>query len=72
MKLKIREVANCGTYGGFQTHQKLDQEPCGPCREARNTYIREYRRRNGHTKSTLVALDTQCPNCGHHITETAA
>jgi ribosomal protein L32 len=72
MKLMHREVANCGTYGGYQTHKKLGQEPCLPCNEARNTYIREYRRRKGHTTSTLMPVDAQCPNCGHHITAGAA
>jgi hypothetical protein len=72
MKLKFREVSNCGTYGGFQTHLRLGQDPCEPCREARNAYIREYRRDKGLTKSTLVALDAECPNCGHKITEAPA
>jgi len=68
MKIITREVANCGTYGGFQTHKKLGEEPCEPCREARTTYVREYRRRKGHTKSTLVPLSAECPNCGHGLT----
>jgi len=67
MKIKIREVSNCGTYGGFQTHQILGEDPCDPCREARNAYMRKYRRRKGQMKSTLMELDTQCPNCGHYI-----
>ena len=74
MKLQIRtgEVANCGTYGGYQTHERLGQEACQPCQEARNAYMRNYRRRKGLTKSTLMPVETACPNCGHHLTEASA
>ena len=68
MKIVTRSVTNCGTYAGFQTHKRIGEEPCIPCAEARNAYIREYRRRKGHTTSTLVALTAECPNCGHGIT----
>lgn len=72
MKFLYREVANCGTYGGYQTHRRIGEDPCDPCTKARNEYMRDYRRRNGHTTRTLMPVDMECPNCGHHLTEAAA
>lgn len=72
MRTVIREVSNCGTYGGYNTHIQIGQKPCDSCREARNAYIRDYRRRKGLTKSTLVPVEMSCPNCGHHLAEGAA
>lgn len=37
----------CGSYGGYQRHGRLNEEPCQPCREANAKYIREYRRQSG-------------------------
>jgi len=72
MRTVIKEVANCGTYGGYQTHIRLGIKPCGPCKTANSGYMRERRRMRGETKSTLVPLSAECPNCGHHINEEAA
>lgn len=72
MQLKHRQVANCGTYGGYQTHTRLGQDPCTPCRQAHNTYMREYRRNKGLTKTTLMPINLECPNCGHHLTQATA
>lgn len=35
-----------GSYRGSRAHQRDGEEPCDPCREARNTYIREHRAGN--------------------------
>jgi hypothetical protein len=43
----------CGEYRGFQAHHKAGEDACGDCVEARNTYMRNYRRRTGLTKGTL-------------------
>lgn len=32
-----------GTYGGYQAHRILDEEPCDDCREASAAYHRKYR-----------------------------
>ena len=38
-----REV--CSTYAGYKKHRKHNEEICGPCRVAMNTYRREYYKR---------------------------
>lgn len=60
-------TGRCGTYGGYQRHKRDGEDACEPCREANNTYARDYRRRTGQTSSTLMPLDAVCPNCGHPI-----
>ena len=39
-------VPVCGTYGGFQRHERKGEDPCDSCRDARNAYMRDYRYRN--------------------------
>jgi DNA-directed RNA polymerase subunit RPC12/RpoP len=58
-----------GTDRGFQRHLRAREPACDPCKDAHSAYMRDYRRRKGLTTSTLVALDIQCPSCGHHILE---
>jgi hypothetical protein len=65
----VDDVAPCGTYAGLQRHIRTGEEPCTPCKLARNSYMRDWRRRTGQTTSALVDVDIQCPNCGHHILE---
>lgn len=65
----VKPPAPCGTDAGWRRHRREGTDPCQPCRDAHSAYMRAYRRRTGLTTSTLVALDTQCPNCGHHIME---
>jgi len=62
----------CGTYAGYSAHRRKNEKPCTDCSKAHTKYTREYRRSQGITKSTLVPLETECPNCGHHINEEAA
>lgn len=38
---KRRAVAECGTTGGYDRHQRLREVPCEPCREAKAAYNRE-------------------------------
>lgn len=45
-------MINHGTRGGYYAHRRLgkgdpEREPCDPCREAINEYVREYRAKNG-------------------------
>jgi hypothetical protein len=35
----------CGTYAGYQTHQRRGEPTCAECRAANAAYIRRYRRR---------------------------
>jgi hypothetical protein len=42
-----RDDARHGTYAGALAHQKEGVALCKPCREARATYQREFRQRNG-------------------------
>lgn len=39
-------VREHGTYGGAQQHAKRGEQLCASCREARNAYMRRYRRHN--------------------------
>ena len=42
----MTELQPCGTYGAYQRHLRLNEEPCDPCRKASNAYQRDLRRRN--------------------------
>lgn len=33
-----------GTYAGYQTHKRHNNEPCDDCRAANAAYVRRYRR----------------------------
>lgn len=44
---------NHGTRGGYYAHRREGSEPCGPCREAINGYVREYRERTGTERHRL-------------------
>jgi hypothetical protein len=35
----------CGTYAGWQAHQRAGVKACEPCRLARNEWTREHRRK---------------------------
>jgi WhiB family redox-sensing transcriptional regulator len=43
-----RRKATCGNRGGYVAHRKRGEQPCDPCREAHNAYLRawEARRRD--------------------------
>ena len=41
--------AACGTYGGYQRHNRLGEEPCEPCRKANTEYNRNRRKRLPHS-----------------------
>lgn len=41
----MRRPVNCGTYGGYQTHRRRGEEPCGACRRAQADYMRARRTR---------------------------
>lgn len=36
-------VQPCGSYGGYQRHKRLGEDPCERCREANRRYLAEYR-----------------------------
>lgn len=40
-------IADCGTYAGAQAHRRSGEKPCDECREARNAYMRERRKKPG-------------------------
>jgi len=37
-----RQLQPCGTNAAHTRHLKAGEEPCGPCREAHNAYMREW------------------------------
>lgn len=38
-----KTVAECGTYSGYYRHIRRAEEPCQPCRGAKNSYDRSQR-----------------------------
>ena len=46
--------AACGTRSGFNAHRRRDETPCQPCRDAENTYSREWQRRRRHREAAHV------------------
>lgn len=42
-------MAEHGTRPGYYAHRRREEDPCGPCREAINDYMREYRSKNGRS-----------------------
>ena len=38
--------AECGTYNGWNRHNRRQEKPCDPCRLAKNEYARAYRASN--------------------------
>lgn len=39
-------MINHGTQGGYHAHRRTGSEPCQPCKDAVNTYMRKYRKDN--------------------------
>lgn len=37
--------SQCGTYAGYQYHLKVPEDPCDACRQARDSYVDDYRKR---------------------------
>lgn len=35
-------IAECGTRAGYARHKNHDEQPCQPCREAEQAYMREW------------------------------
>jgi hypothetical protein len=46
----------CGTYAGWNDHQRNHEPPCESCRAAHREYMREWRLRTGRVKSVRVRL----------------
>lgn len=44
-------MINHGTRGGYYAHRRLNDQPCEECRAAINEYVREYRQKNGMSRS---------------------
>ena len=44
----------CGTYAGWNQHQRRGEYACYPCKKARSEYARSRRHRNGESKGTWV------------------
>ena len=53
---KERELAPCGTWGGYQRHIKNKTPPCAECRKACREYVRRYRFLSGQGKPKYRAL----------------
>jgi hypothetical protein len=46
LNVKRRSVAECGTYAGWNAHQRLRTEVCQPCYEARKSYVKDWNFKN--------------------------
>jgi hypothetical protein len=44
-------MINHGTRGGYYAHRRISDPPCEECRAAINEYVREYRAKNGMSRS---------------------
>jgi hypothetical protein len=45
----VHNRAPCGTPAAFQRHIRKGEEPCTPCREAKNASVRDWRTANAQT-----------------------
>ncbi len=50
------EGLKCGTYAGWNDHQRNKEPPCRACKTAQADYMREYRLRTGRTRYRRVLL----------------
>jgi hypothetical protein len=46
----------CGTYAGWNWHQRHGSPVCGLCAAANRDYMREWRRKRGVSAAVLVPL----------------
>ena len=46
----------CGSYAGWNEHQRCHEPPCPPCRRAHAEYMQQWRLRTGRQKSVRVRL----------------
>lgn len=56
--LVVRTLSPCGTYGGYQTHQRLGEPTCVPCRRANNDYNAAHAHRTRHLGAALASAQT--------------
>jgi hypothetical protein len=47
---------SCGTYAGWNEHQRNGEHHCDRCKRAHADYVREWRLRTGRVKSIRVRL----------------
>lgn len=45
---------NCGTYAGWNEHQRNHEKACDRCKRAHADYVREWRLRTGRVKTIRV------------------
>ena len=58
-------IVDHGTRRGFQQHKAIGSMPCEPCREANNTYQREYMRRTYTPEKRRAAYLRRLETWGH-------
>ena len=46
----------CGTYAGWNVHQRCAEPPCPECRRAQAEYMQQWRLRTGRQKSVRMRL----------------
>jgi hypothetical protein len=46
----------CGTYAGYNRHNRLGEDQCGPCRAAATEYVRDWRYRTSRVKARLIGI----------------
>jgi hypothetical protein len=60
-KNPVHREEKCGTTKGWNAHQFNGEYQCDPCKQAKTDYTREWRRRTGRTKYTLVPINWETP-----------
>lgn len=59
-----KRTSPCGTMAGYKWHRANNQTPCGPCREAKNTYQRKIYEPKGRRSSHLTESNVGVPVIG--------
>lgn len=60
-KNPVHRPDKCGTTKGWNQHQRQGEYQCDDCKQAKTDYTREWRRRTGRTKFTLVPINNVTP-----------
>lgn len=50
-------MSTCGTYAGWNTHQRNGTPTCLPCHDARRDYMRAWRIRTGRVHEIRIPVD---------------
>lgn len=56
LRLPPRYREQCGTYAGWNQHQRFYEYPCQPCSKANVAHTRSWRIRSGRTKEIRIPI----------------